>query len=227
MAAQLSLLSLPVAIIPVTLNRKVYIVLLKNNCSMIEPFVAKRFLLFQEETAIQRMLSTLFLYPEMEFTLSELAKQARVSKSSASRLLQMLKTAGFIHVIDKGIVFRIRSNTESFEYRKRKIAHNLMALYESNFVEYLETFFKNPVSIVLFGSFRKGDDISTSDIDIAVETLEEIKHEIVRPPKVESFEKLFNRKIEVHLFNRKKVDINVFNNIANGIVLSGFLEVRP
>ena len=41
------------------------------------------------------------------------------------------------------------------------------------------------------------------------------------------FEKMIKRHIQLHMFNRKNVDLHVFNNIANGIVLAGFLEVRP
>ena len=36
-----------------------------------------------------------------------------------------------------------------------------------------------------------------------------------------------NIKVNLHVFSRKHIDLNVFANIANGIVLNGFLEVRP
>ena len=192
-----------------------------------KPIVQKREHLFQDETTLQRALSLLFWYPDGEFTLSEFARKARISKSSATHTVEWLKRASFANVVEKGNVLLISANMENPEYRKRRIAHHLMALYESNFLEYLEYSFPHARAIILFGSFRKGEDTSTSDIDIAIETLDEVKHDVVRPQGLEGFEKLFSRKIELHLFNRKKVDINVFNNIANGIVLSGFLEVRP
>jgi predicted nucleotidyltransferase len=77
----------------------------------------------------------------------------------------------------------------------------------------------------LFGSYRKGEDISTSDIDIAIEDNDTKDHQ-THPLREPDFEKLLGRNIQIHLFSRKNVDHNVFNNIANGIVLSGFLEVR-
>ena len=43
---------------------------------------------------------------------------------------------------------------------------------------------------------------------------------------VNSIEKEIKRKFQLFIFNRKNVDLHVFNNIANGIVLYGFLEVR-
>jgi hypothetical protein len=33
--------------------------------------------------------------------------------------------------------------------------------------------------------------------------------------------------VNLHLFTRNRVDLNLFANIANGIVLEGFLEARP
>ena len=110
---------------------------------------------------------------------------------------------------------------------KSKIIHNLNFIYQSGLVEYLNEHFNNPKAIILFGSFRKGDDISTSDIDIAIEADEVKEYKTVTMKELIEFENLIKRKIQIHLFNRKNADVHVFNNIANGIVLMGFLEVKP
>ena len=93
-------------------------------------------------------------------------------------------------------------------------------------IEFIDEYFHNPKSIVLFGSFRKGEDISNSDIDIAVENDDFKKYKTTSLRELSKFEKVIGRNIQIHLFNRKNVDINLFNNITNGIVLSGFLEVN-
>ena len=98
-------------------------------------------------------------------------------------------------------------------------------------VEFLNQYFGNPKAIILFGSFRKGEDFSTSDIDIAVESdvseaTELENYKVIELKELGEFEKSVDKKIQLHLFNRKNVDAHVFNNIANGIVLSGFLEVK-
>ena len=36
-----------------------------------------------------------------------------------------------------------------------------------------------------------------------------------------------NVKVNIHIFSRNKIDLNLFTNIANGIVLDGLLEVHP
>ena len=75
-----------------------------------------------------------------------------------------------------------------------------------------------PKTIVLFGSYRRGEDVEESDIDIFLEC----KKENVN---VERFEKKLGRKIQLHFqenFNAYPKELK--NNIINGIVLSGFLE---
>ncbi len=183
---------------------------------------------FADETATERLLRVFYWFPEQEFHLSELASQAGVSKSTASRLLNGLKAWGVVKVIDKGIILRIKANTENPEFLKLKIAHNLYSIYSTNLVEFLNEALGQPRAIILIGSFRRGEDISTSDIDIAVETTQETEPKVVRPEGLERYERYFGgKKIEIHLFNRASVDINFFNNVANGIILSGFLEVKP
>ena len=189
--------------------------------------VSRKEQVFHMETAMQRIQYILYYWPEVEFSLTELAEKAGVSKSTVSRLIETLVALEIATVEDKGIVFRIQANTQSFQFIKRKIAYNLSFVYDTGLVEFLEDALGHPTAIILFGSFRKGEDISTSDVDIAVETLEDIDIHTVMPKGIERIEKQFaGRKIQIHLFNRKKIDINVFNNIANGIVLSGFLEVQ-
>ncbi|MBI3037286.1 helix-turn-helix domain-containing protein [Candidatus Woesearchaeota archaeon] len=183
---------------------------------------------FADETATERLLRVFYWFPEVEFSLSELARQAVVSKSTASRLLNWLKKRGAVKVIDRGVILRIQANTESLDFLRMKTAHNLKLIYASGLVEFLNDALRQAKTIVLIGSFRRGEDISTSDIDIAVETVHDIETKIVRPEGLERYERYFGgKKIEIHLFNRSSVDINFFNNVANGIVLSGFLEVKP
>jgi predicted nucleotidyltransferase len=80
---------------------------------------------------------------------------------------------------------------------------------------------------MLFGSYRRGDDTEKSDIDIAVEILEDKELQIFELGKIAEFGYRENVPVNLHVFSRKKIDLNLFSNIANGFVLEGFLEVRP
>ncbi len=192
-----------------------------------KPHINKMYQGLLIESSTQKLVSILFRYPEKEFSLSELALEANVAKPHAGRILEKLVIIGFIEIVKLSNIWRIKANQKNWNFIKSKIIYNLNFIYQSGLVEFLNQDFKNPRSITLFGSFRRGEDISTSDIDIAIETNDVKEYKILRESKLEVFEKEAYRHIQLHIFNRKNVDINVFNNIANGIVLLGFLEVKP
>ncbi|MBS3053053.1 MAG: nucleotidyltransferase domain-containing protein [Candidatus Aenigmarchaeota archaeon] len=178
------------------------------------------------ETGIQKVAEILFEFPEKEFSLSDLAKEAGVAKANIGSMLKILYKAEFIEITKLNKIWRIKAKQNSWNFIKAKIVRNIHLIYQSNIVEFLNDYYKNPKAIVLFGSFRKGEDMTGSDIDIAIETDEVQNYKILNLKELADFENILGRKIQIHIFNRKDVDINVFNNIANGIVLGGFLEVR-
>ena len=193
---------------------------------MIKPIVYKKYLKLYEETTKDKIIEVLFRYPEKEFSLSDLAKEAGVAKANIGIILEEFMKEGLINIEKLSKIWRIKANQTNWLYIKSKIIYNLNFIYKSGLVDFLVDYFKNPKAIILFGSFRNGEDISNSDIDTAIETSEAEEYQIISLRELIEFEKLINRKIQIHLFNRKSIDINLFNNIANGIVLTGFLEVK-
>ena len=194
---------------------------------MIKPNVPKDYQKNIIETGRQRILEVLFGYPDKEFSLSDLAKESKVAKANIGAILKEFHKIGFIEITKLSKIWRIRANQRNWFFIKSKIVYNLNFIYQSGLVEFLNDYFKNPKSIILFGSFRKGEDLSGSDIDIAVEIDEDKEYQTIVLRELSKFEEAIGRKIQIHLFNRKYIDQNLFNNIANGIVLSGFLEVNP
>jgi len=193
---------------------------------MIKPIVHKKYLKLYEETARNKIAEVLFRYPEKEFSLSDLAKEAGVAKANIGGILEEFREAGLAHIEKLSKIWRIKANQTNWLYIKSKIIYNLNFVYKSGLVEFLVDFFKNPKAVVLFGSFRKGEDLSGSDIDIAIETSEAQDYQISGLRELAEFEQIIGRKIQIHLFSRENVDIGIFNNIANGILLWGFLEVK-
>ncbi len=192
-----------------------------------KPKVTKKYLGLISENSKQRVLEVLYHYPEQEFSLSDLAVEAGVAKPHIGVILADLEELGFITILKLSKIWRIKANQQSGNFIKSKIVYNLNFIYQSGLVEFLNEHYGNPKSIILFGSFRKGEDLSTSDIDIAIETDEVEEYKTIGLRVLADFEKEIGRQIQIHQFNRRGVDIHVFNNIANGIVLAGFLEVKP
>ncbi len=183
--------------------------------------------LFKKRTSEQKIAEVLYKNSYAEFTLSEISKLSRVSKSQSSYIIREMEEWGFIVLKKLGEKsWRIRANNEGFGFRKRKIAYNINLIFSTNLIEYLSEKFGNPKSITLFGSFRQGEDGKDSDIDIAIEVLKEKEFEIIELKELAPLEKFFGKKIRIHLFNRKIIKRDLFSNILNGIVLHGFLEVE-
>jgi len=178
------------------------------------------------ETAQDKIFRVLYKYPEKEFSLSDLAKEAGVAKANIGYILEEFQKAELITIEKLSKIWRIKANLTNWIYIRSKIVYNLNFVYNSGLVEFLIDYFKNPRAIILFGSFRKGEDLSNSDIDIAIESEDCEDYKIVALRELSAQEKEINRKIQIHLFNRNSIDNGVFNNIANGILLWGFLEVN-
>lgn len=177
------------------------------------------------ETARQKVMQLFYRFPDKEFSLSDIAKEAGVAKANLGAILISLASVDFIKIEKLTKIWRVKASQESWIFKKSKIVYNLNFIYQSGLVEFLNNKYGNPKAIVLFGSFRNGEDSSTSDIDIAIEDPFAKDYNTVRLADLDPYEKSINRKIQIHEFDRKSIDIGLFNNIANGIVLMGFLEV--
>ena len=178
------------------------------------------------ERAYDKIIAWFFAYPNKEFSLSDISNQLEISKSAASKITTHLKEEDFLTVDVLGKIWRIKANQDHGYFKSKKIPQNLMHILESNILKKIKEKYPNYRAIVLFGSYRKGEDLPQSDLDIAIEVLGNQKLEI----ETLSIVKLGYREkvnVNIHLFSRNNIDLNLFNSIANGIVLEGFLEVKP
>ena len=177
--------------------------------------------------AYQKVLLWFFAFPSQQVGLSDLAEAVAISKTTAKRVVTQLVESGFLHKEELGKLWRISCNSAHIYNYSAKIAYNLNLVYESGILAKVHELIPNWRCIILFGSYRKGDDAENSDIDIAVEVLNNQELRIVELGVIPQLG--FRKKVVVnmHLFSRNRIDLNLFANIANGIVLEGFLEVRP
>jgi len=109
------------------------------------------------------------------------------------------------------------ANINDKQYKFYKKILNIVNLEKSGLIDFIKNNFM-PNSIILFGSYSKGEDIDDSDIDLFIECKEE-KIDIKR------FEKILKRKIQLHFKNNfNSFPKELKNNIINGIILFGYLE---
>ncbi|HKZ42808.1 MAG TPA: nucleotidyltransferase domain-containing protein, partial [Candidatus Hodarchaeales archaeon] len=72
-----------------------------------------------------------------------------------------------------------------------------------------------------FGSYTQGNDTEKSDIDLAIVT------SLEKTPDLSKFEKVLMRKINILELDISKAKKEFLNNLANGIVLHGYLTLIP
>lgn len=207
-------------------NEKIYIVTLvtitMNRLTKME--------LIELNEPYNKVLQWFYSYPLLPISLSELAKELSISKKTANRIVLKLIKEDFLIKEELGRIWRITCNTRHIYNLTRKISYNLslvyQLLYERNLMKEIYEKVGNAKAIILFGSYRKGDDNEKSDIDIAVELIGDYDLKIVNLGDIPQFGYRKNVPVNLHVFSRNKIDINLFSNISNGIVLAGFLEVR-
>ena len=204
--------------------RKAYIVL-KLLIRMKQRFKGVK--LEELERAYEKSLAWFFAFPRTKIGLSELALSIKSSKTSTKQAIESLVNRGIITREIAGKAWILIANQRNQIFIRKKVPYYLDKIYESGIIEAIRNKIPQARTIILFGSYRNGDDIEESDIDIAVEILDNRELEIVRLGILEQLGYRKNIPINLHIFTRNKIDLNLFANIANGIVLEGFLEARP
>lgn len=165
------------------------------------------------------VLGTLFDNPTKEFHARELSRKTGLSIFSVLEAVKKLSKEGLVSVHKKGNM-KIVKAVHSTEFIRAKRIDNLEKIYDSGLVDYLSEPYNKPEAIILFGSYSRGDDIETSDIDIAIITKDRKDHK----NNLEKFEKLLSRKISLHEIDLKKISREFHNNLVNGIVLEGAIS---
>ena len=169
----------------------------------------------------QGILRLLFIKSGKGLNQRQIANYLDVSQPAVKKALPKLEKLDFIKVEKDKETKRwfIELNTYNDRAMKLKRVDNLRQIYESGFADFLEMEFAG-ATIILFGSFSRGDDTINSDIDIAVIGRKE------KEVNLNKFEKTLERKININFYDSfNKIHKNLRENLFNGIVLTGGIEL--
>ena len=186
--------------------------------------------LIELNEAYNKVMQWFFSYPLLPISLSDLSGELSISKKTASQIVTQLIKDNFLHKEEIGNTWRITCNLKHEYNKTKKISYNLslvyQLIYDAKIIDEIYKLTGNPKAIILFGSYRKGDDTENSDLDIAVEIVGNEELKIINLGTIQQLGYRKNIPLNIHIFSRNKIDINLFSNIVNGIVLEGFLEAR-
>jgi len=169
----------------------------------------------------QGIMRFLYVNAGETFNARELAIPLEVSQPAISKALPLLEKQGFIGVSKdkRSKRLSIKLNRENPLVAGMKRADNLLQLYETGLVEFFKDTFPG-CTVIVFGSFAKGEDTGKSDIDIAVVGSKNTRIDMGR------FEKTLSKEINISFFQSfKEISDELKNNIMGGFLLSGWVEL--
>ena len=171
-------------------------------------------------TALEREIFSLICSRAGEkLSQREIAIMLEVSPTAVAKSLKNLKESNLIKIEKTKTINFVSFNRDEKRAIELKRVENLKNIYLSGLSDYLEVALAGG-TIILFGSYSNGEDTNTSDIDIAVIGRKE------KILKLGEYEKTLNRKININFYSSwKEIHVHLKNNILNGILLHGSIEI--
>lgn len=151
----------------------------------------------------------------------QLAQLLDVSPTAIAKVLPRLEKEHMVireRQKDLNLIL-VKLNRDDQHVLQLKRTENLKMLYESGLINFLDDQLPG-ATIVLFGSYARGDDLRSSDIDLAIMGRKE------KELALSKFEKLLDRKILLNFYSSlKEIHKELRENICNGIVVTGGIEL--
>ena len=169
----------------------------------------------------QEIVRLFFIKAGMSLNQRGIARILGVSQPAVMKALPELKKNGFLKIQQdqESRRWSIELNRDNYKVNQLKRAENLKIIYESGLADFLEKEFAG-ATIILFGSYSRGEDTINSDIDIAVIGRKE------KDVKLTDFIKKLERTILINFYpSFREIHKNLRENIFNGIVLFGGIEL--
>ncbi|MEK6809665.1 MAG: nucleotidyltransferase domain-containing protein [Nanoarchaeota archaeon] len=159
------------------------------------------------------------LNPQLKLWVRQIERDLKIPLPSIICYTKELERENILQSTEAGMrIYSADRASPTFILEKK--LYNLRSLFSSGLVDFLVQELSNP-TMIIFGSYARGEDVENSDIDLYVESVKKYF------PSLAKFEKKLQRKIQI--FKYKDIsqveNKELANNIINGITLNGFVEV--
>lgn len=155
-----------------------------------------------------------------EYSVRDIAKLSKIAPSTASKVIKDLKNKKIIKVRKYKNILLSKANVESELYKDIKRFYNIQKLKNSGLIKKINEIYNYP-TIILFGSYSKGEDVPNSDIDLAIFT--DNKKNL---QDINKFEKILRKELQIFYINEKFFEKNteLVNNMINGTIIQGAVK---
>ena len=172
------------------------------------------------------VLKEFFEQPYKEFHIRLLARKTGLNPNTIINITNTLQADNLVHKNKEEETNRviIKANQTNQLFRIKKQAYNIEKIFRSGLIQFLNETAGYP-TIILFGSYAKAENDARSDIDLFIITDEK------KEPDLSRFEKQLGAEIQTFTHTKaefkklKEKNKELVNNVINGIVLTGYLEV--
>ena len=162
-----------------------------------------------QKCSIWKVAEIFFLEPTKVHYIKEISRKINLAHTSVKKHILELVKAGLAEETSQ--IFKgYKASRENPEFIFQKKISNLIMLKESGLLESLKEHY--PKSIILFGSYDKGEDIESSDVDIFVNSKK-------LNLSLDKFEKYLNRTI--HIIFKEEESRSLIESINQGSILFG------
>lgn len=169
----------------------------------------------------QEVLRLLFVKAGSSLNQRQISNFLEVTQPAVMKALPYLGKQGLIKLKKDKETKRwsVELNRDNYRVMQLKRADNLKQIYESGLADFLEKEFAG-ATIILFGSYSRGEDIINSDIDIAVVGRKDKLIDLAK------YEKDLERRVSLNLYDSfTKIHKNLKENLCNGISLAGGFDL--
>ena len=160
--------------------------------------------------SLWKVAEIFFIEPTKIHFIKEISRKINLAPTSIKIHLQTLLKEGLVGGVKSEPFNGYKACRENQEFIFEKKIANLVFIKSSGLIDELKE--KYPKSIILFGSYNKGEDIETSDLDLFID---------VKPFKFnqKELEKYLKRKI--HIIFKEEANKSLLENIDQGTILFG------
>jgi len=169
----------------------------------------------------QEILRLFFVKTGMSLNQRQIAKFLDVSQPAVMKALPYLEKENLIKISQDKETRRwsIELRRDHSRAMQLKRVDNLKLIYETGLADHLEKEFAG-ATIILFGSYSRGEDTVNSDMDIAVIGRKEKQLDLAK------YEKELEKQINIIFHDSfKKIHKHLKENLCNGIILVGGVEL--
>lgn len=167
----------------------------------------------------QKIKEFYFRNPTTKLRVREIERTVNIPLPSVIKYTKELVSENILKKEGIGTTTFFTANRDKLFFLEKKL-YNLQKIYNSGVIEYIQKELHNP-TVILFGSFAKGEDTEESDIDIYIQTSSRKKIDL--KPYFSEIGRDFQ--IFQHKHIKELQNTYLMNNIVNGITLNGFIEV--